>query len=100
MKSMRTKNFEDTKSLIKGLVICAVICCAACLFFTRENSMLQIVLMVLSLAFMAATALVVFLYSRCPSCGKVIAFGVLKATCCPRCKRNLVTGKKMKSKSR
>ncbi len=100
MKNMRTKNFEDTKSLIKGLTICAVICCVACLFFTPENSTLQAVMLVLTLAFMVATVLVVFLYSRCPSCGKVIAFGVLKATCCPRCKRNLVTGKKMKSKSR
>ena len=100
MKNMRTKNFEDTKSLIKGLSICAIICCVACLFFTQENSMLQIVLLILTLVFMAATLLVVFLYSRCPSCGKVIVFGVLRATCCPRCKRNLVTGQKMKSKSR
>ena len=33
---------------------------------------------------------------RCPSCGKVIFFGVLAVKSCPRCHRNLVTGKKMK----
>ena len=49
---------------------------------------------------MIAAVVVIFLYSRCPSCGKVIVFGVLKATSCPRCKRNLVTGQKMKKKSR
>lgn len=92
----RNRNFEDTKSLIKTLVVLAIICCVACLFFTQENSTPQLVMLVLTLFFMAATLLVVVLYSRCPSCGKIIAFGVLKATCCPRCKRNLITGKKMK----
>ena len=100
MKNMRTRNFEDTKSLIKTLVVLAVICCVGGLFFTAEGSRLQLILVLLTLVFMVAALVVVFLYSRCPSCGKVIAFGVLKATCCPRCKRNLVTGQKMKKKSR
>ena len=101
MKNMRRRNFEDIKSLIRTLIVLAVICCVGCLFFTRENSVLQLVLIVLTLAFMVGTLVVVFLYSRCPSCGKVIAFGVLQATSCPRCKRNLVTGEKMKkNKSR
>ena len=100
MKNMRTRNFEDTKSLVKTLVVLAVICCVGCLFFTQEGSVLQAVLVVLTLVFMVAAIVVVFLYSRCPSCGKVIALGVLQATCCPRCKRNLVTGQKMKKKSR
>ena len=41
MKNMRTRNFEDTKSLIKTLVVLAVICCVGCLFFTQEGSVLQ-----------------------------------------------------------
>ena len=100
MKNMRRRNFEDIKSLIRTLIVLAVICCVGCLFFTQEGSLLQIVLVVLTLVFMTAALVVVFLYSRCPSCGKVIAPGVLQATCCPRCKRNLVTGQKMKKKSR
>ena len=100
MKNMRTRNFEDTKSLIKTLVVLAVICCVGCLFFTVEGSRLQLILLLLTLAFTVAALVVVFVYSRCPSCGKLIAFGVLQATCCPRCKRNLVTGQKMKKKSR
>ena len=35
MKNMRTRNFEDTKRLIKTLVVLAVICCVGCLFFTQ-----------------------------------------------------------------
>ena len=100
MKNMRTRNFEDTKRLIKTLVVLAVICCVGCLFFTQEGSSLQLVLLLLTLAFMIAAIVVIFLYSRCPSCGKVIVLGVLQATSCPRCKRNLVTGQKMKKKSR
>ena len=100
MKNMRTRNFEDTKRMIKTLVVLAVICCVGCLFFTQEGTVLQAVLVILTLVFMVAAITVVFLYSRCPSCGKVIALGVLQATCCPRCKRNLVTGQKMKKKSR
>ena len=33
---------------------------------------------------------------RCPHCGKIIFFGALAATYCPRCKRSLMTGKKQK----
>ena len=32
----RNRNFEDTKSLIKTLVVLAIICCVACLFFTHS----------------------------------------------------------------
>ena len=33
---------------------------------------------------------------RCPNCGKVIFLGVLAVNTCPRCKRSLVTGNKVK----
>ena len=33
---------------------------------------------------------------RCPSCNKVIFFGLLAAKTCPRCKRSLTTGQKVK----
>ena len=38
----------------------------------------------------------IFRYCRCPYCGKQIFFGVSKATSCPRCRRNFLTGKKVK----
>ena len=64
MKNMRTRNFEDTKRLIKTLVVLAVICCVGCLFFTQEGTVLQAVLVILTLVFMVAAITVVFLYSR------------------------------------
>lgn len=97
---MRKKNFEDIRSLVKSLVICAVITCVAAMLFGSGNELLQGVLLLVTMAFIIAAVVVIFLYSRCPSCGKIIAFNMLRVTCCPNCKRNLITGKKMKSKSR
>ena len=54
--------------------------------------------------FFAVTTIVLFIASiviivrecRCPYCGKIIFLGVLAVTACPKCRRNLTTGKKTK----
>ena len=43
-----------------------------------------------------ATVVIIVRECRCPHCGKVIFLGVLAVTSCPKCKRSLTTGKKVK----
>lgn len=49
----------------------------------------------------AMLALFIFLYyfcCKCPYCGKRIGTGILRATHCPHCRRDLVSGKRKKGK--
>lgn len=42
------------------------------------------------------TIVIIVRQCRCPHCGKIIFLGVLAVTACPSCKRDLVSGKKVK----
>ena len=88
-------DFVYGRDLVKKLLIGAVVACVLSLLMPRQSY--------LQIAFIALTAVIFFTiiaclakYCRCPHCGKVIFFGVLVIRQCPRCKRSLVTGKKMK----
>ena len=76
-----TNNFTYGRDLVKKLVIVAAIACVLGLL-TQSNPTLQIY--------------TIIKYCRCPSCNKVIFFGLLAAKTCPRCKRSLTTGQKVK----
>ena len=88
-------SFVYGRELVKKLVIAVVACYAVALMLGRYPVM-QIVMMIGGLVFFAAAGVVVFKQCRCPHCGKVIFLGVLAVTSCPKCKRNLTTGKKVK----
>ena len=83
-------DFVYGRDRLKKLLIATAIGCALSFFMPVAFMCMTFVLF--------ATALVcIFKYCRCPNCGKVIFFGVLAVKSCPRCHRNLVTGKKMKT---
>ena len=52
----------------------------------------------LAAAFAAGYAIAYAALWRCPYCGKHIMLGVLAVKDCPRCRRNLATGKKIKKR--
>ena len=92
----RTGNdFVYGRGLVKKLLIGAVVCCVLS-FIVQKQPTLQFALMALTLFIFVTTIVCLIKYCRCPHCGKIIFFGVLAVTQCPRCKRSLVTGKKMK----
>ena len=57
-----------------------------------------------TITYLSLGALVIFMIilpmfvCRCPYCGKHIMLGVLAVKDCPRCRRNLATGKKIKKR--
>lgn len=95
-----TNDFTYGKSMLKKIIIAAVIACGAC--FITQNSAPQISFAcgVVTVALFIGAIVTVYKYCRCPHCGKVIFLGVLAVTSCPKCKRNLVTGKKTKKTKR
>lgn len=89
-------DFVYGRDRLKKLLIATAVGCALS-FFTPQYSYIQAAFMCMTVVLFITCLVVIFKYCRCSSCGKVIFFGVLAVKSCPRCHRNLVTGKKMKS---
>ena len=70
---------------------------AALSLLSPQYSWVQVIFMCLTVVLFVTSLALIFKYCRCPNCGKVIFLGVMAVTACPRCHRNLVTGKKVKS---
>ena len=83
---------ERVRKLIISAMVCALLSLAFHFFLPSGSTLFGGATLILLLAS------VVFLLKecRCPYCGKRIIFGVLAVTACPRCRRNLTTGKKTK----
>ena len=65
----------------------------------RRDQMLRTMLLcALTAAIFIGTIICVYQFCRCPYCGKHIMLGVLAVKDCPRCRRNLATGKKIKKR--
>ena len=92
-------DFVYGRDLVRKLLYASVAFCVITLLM-RANPSMQLAFFVLTFAMFAAIFVVLFKYCRCPHCGKVIIFGVMAVTTCSRCKRNLITGKKVKKSKR
>ena len=88
-------DFVYGRDLVKKLMIGALVSCVVSLVL-QQQSALQMAFVLLTVIIFITTIVCMAKYCRCPHCGKVIFFGVLAVTQCPRCKHSLITGKKMK----
>lgn len=88
-------DFVYGRDRLKKLLIATAFGCVVSLL-SSQYSWLQIIALCMTTVFFGTAIWVIAKYCRCPNCNKVIAFGVLVVKSCPRCHRNLITGKKMK----
>ena len=94
MKSY-VNGFVYGRDLLKKVIMATVICCVLSIVF-RQNMLLQGVFAAATLILFFVGIYIDYKHCRCPHCGKVIFLGVLAVTSCPKCKRSLTTGKKVK----
>ena len=87
--------FEYGKSLLKKIIIAAAFFCVLALIASSYPTY-QAVFSILTVVCFILAIVVDVKYCRCKHCGKVVFLGVLAVTSCPRCKRSLTTGKKVK----
>ena len=101
MKRVHENTFVQGRELTKKFTIgtCAT-CVLSILFMAMGNQTMQIALMAMSFVGLICTIYVIAKYCVCPYCGKHITMGLLAIENCPRCRRNLVTGKKGKKNKR
>lgn len=88
-------DFVYGRGLVKKLLIASVITCAVSLFMPQQ-SMIQLAAISLTTIMFVTTIVCLIKYCRCPHCGKIIFTGVLAVKQCPRCRRSLESGKKIK----
>ena len=99
MKKVHENSFVQGRELTKKLVIATCIGCALSLVFMMTgNAPMQFALIAFTTVGMVATIYVMVKFCVCPHCGKHITMGLLAIDTCPRCHRNLVTGKKGKKR--
>ena len=97
MKKVHENSFIHGRELTKKLVIATCIGCAlSILFMLMGNEPLHLALVAFTTVGMIATVYVMVKYCVCPHCGKHITMGLLAVKTCPRCRRDLITGKKYK----
>lgn len=95
MKAKFDRTFEYGKNISKYCVIFAIALCVLSLL-VPQGTYLQVLFIAATVVMLAATVVVMYKFCRCPYCGKRIMLGVLRVKSCPRCRRSLTTGKKMK----
>ena len=88
-------NFVYGRELMKKLLVASV-STAVSAYIMQSNQTLATVLTAVTLILFGTVIYIMVKFCRCPNCGKVIFLGVLAVNTCPRCKRSLVTGNKVK----
>lgn len=90
--------FDRARNLVKLLLVLCVLFAAAGVITNGGGTALPMYSAVLSIVCFVLAFVVIFLYCKCPYCGKVIYLGLFKATHCPKCRRSFETGAKKKGK--
>ena len=100
MKARFNSNFEYGKRISKYTMVGAVLCGLTTVLLTPPGSILQLIFLLSTTAFMVATFVVIYKNCRCPYCGKHIMMGALRVKVCPACNRSLENGRKTKKYER
>ena len=89
-------SFTHGRDMVKKTMLSTVVCCVLSVLAQFVSPALVALFGGATLLLFIATVAIIVRECRCPHCGKVIFLGVLAVTACPKCKRSLTTGKKVK----
>ena len=92
--------FDKARNFVKLLLAMCIVFGIVSIATNGTDSVMVVYAPILSPLFFVLTFVVIFLYCKCPNCGKRVYLGLFKAVNCPRCRRNLITGAKSKGKKR
>ena len=100
MNDFQGNSFETGRTRLKYILIFELIVTVCTLFIPETVTGPRAVLSVLVILGFIAAIYTLVKDCRCPYCNRVIFMGVLNVRECPHCRRNLITGKKMKKSKR
>ena len=96
MKVQYESKFSYGQRIVRYLLFAVIALSLAAALLTPKGSTEQLILVLAAFAAIGAIFAVISKYCRCPHCGKQIIAGVLAVKSCPKCRRSLTTGKKVK----
>ncbi len=96
MSNLGGNDYEKARGRLRTVMIAAVAACAGSLLTPQDYLSLKLFFTVATILLFATLIFIIVRDCRCPHCGKIIFFGALSVTHCPRCRRSLTTGKKYK----
>ncbi len=96
MSNLGGSNYESARARLRTVLIASALACAGSLLTPQDYLMLKLFFTTATVLLFFTVVFIIVRECRCPHCGKIIFLGALSATHCPRCRRSLTTGKKMK----
>ncbi len=96
MKVRYESSFASGQKIVKYLLMLVLALSLASALLVPKGSLTQTILVLSAFVLIGVILAVIYKFCRCPYCGKRIFGGVLVVKSCPKCRRNLTTGKKVK----
>lgn len=96
MNPLGASAYEAACGRLKKLLIASAVCVLFSVLIPNAYPIAKLAATLSTLLLFISALVVIVRDCRCPHCGKVIFLGALAATVCPRCKRSLRTGNKLK----
>lgn len=89
-------NLETAKNLLRTVIALCLVSCIIGILTTGTT--ISGYVTIFSFAMLALFIYIYYFCCKCPYCGKRIGTGILRATHCPHCRRDLTSGKRKKGK--
>ena len=81
--------FGAAKSASMGMLLSALVIGVSSIFMFEEGSSAYTGSAILIILLFVASLLIMFIWGRCPYCGKHLFYGLYKWKTCPKCRREL-----------
>jgi len=81
--------FSTSKAASMGILLAALAIGVASALMFEKGTAAYTGSVVLLLLMLAAALMIMFIWGRCPYCGKRLFYGLYKWTICPKCRRKL-----------
>ena len=88
--------FFEGRELLKKILVAALLTSVLSIVGRAFNPTMQLLFSGVTVILFVWAVFVVVRQCRCPYCGKIIFLGVLAVKTCPKCRRDLTSGKKVK----
>ncbi|MBQ9045623.1 MAG: hypothetical protein IJ112_06735 [Oscillospiraceae bacterium] len=93
-------NFKTARKLVMFFMIASFACAMVGLIFIEPGTTPSLYVMMAAFVLMVLALVFIFVFCRCPWCGRRIFSGMMKVQVCPHCKRDIDTGMKDKGKKK
>jgi hypothetical protein len=100
MSDPGASRYEAARARLRTVVIASAVACVGSVLTPQSYLSLKLFFTMATVLLFVTVIVITVRECRCPHCGKIIFFGALSATHCPRCRKSLSSGKKQKKSRR